>query len=97
MKMSETALKSKYLKATDLAGKPALHTIEEVTLQTMGLPGEQEQKVVVHLNGETRGLVLNKTNAGVLADLFGDESEAWIGQKRQGARRYPRACAEDER
>ena len=81
MKMSETVLKSKYIKALDLGGKPVLYTIKLVTPVTMGLPGEQEEKIVVYFEEETRGLVLNKTNAVTLVDLFGDDSDAWAGEQ----------------
>jgi hypothetical protein len=80
MKISEQ-FPSKYLKHGDLGGKPKKVTISEVLPITMGLPGEQEQKVVVFFEEEKRGLPLNKTNAGVLADTLGDDTDLWPGQE----------------
>jgi hypothetical protein len=80
MKMSETVLKTNYMKHDALGGKPKAYTINDVRQVPMGQPGEQELKAVVYLDQDTRGLVLNKTNAGVLVDNFGDDTEAWIGE-----------------
>jgi hypothetical protein len=79
MKISEQ-YPSKYLKHVDLGGKPKKLTIAEVLPVMMGLPGEQEQKATMFFEEEKRGLPLNKTNAGVLADALGDDTDLWPGQ-----------------
>jgi hypothetical protein len=80
MRMSKTILQSKYLKADDLNGQSRRVLVSHIDLVTMGLPGEEEEKHVLFLHDEPKGLVLNKTNARSLADLLGDESDNWAGK-----------------
>ena len=72
---------SKYLKAAD--ADPALTlTIARVTQEKMkNNEGEEETKPVIFFAEETKGMVLNRTNANILTDLFGDIIEHWTGQR----------------
>lgn len=78
MKMSE-AFPSKYLKAEQLQGKSVTLTIAGCTMDEIGQ--EKERRPVVHFKGTELGLVLNKTNGGMIAAYYGDETDDWIGQK----------------
>lgn len=78
MKVS-TLFKGKYLKAASLGGAPVRVTIESLTMEELG--EDKEEKPVVYFQNKDQGLVLNRTNASVLADLFGDESDGWIGKQ----------------
>jgi hypothetical protein len=42
---------------------------------------ETEDKLVVSFKETEYGLILNKTNANTLAEMYGDESDDWIGHK----------------
>lgn len=41
---------------------------------------EHKDMVVVYFEGIDRGMVCNKTNGRLLAEMFGGDSEKWIGQ-----------------
>ena len=70
----------KYLKASDLKNQDATVTISGVVLEDVGSEGKKEEKAVVYFQGKDRGLVLNKTNSGVISDLYGDETDNWVGK-----------------
>jgi hypothetical protein len=72
---------SKWLKAADLAGKPAALKVATATMETLKAPdGAQETKLVVRFANTSKALVVNKTNLHTLAEVLGDETDAWIGQ-----------------
>jgi hypothetical protein len=78
MKMSE-AFPSKFLRAADLPeGASIPVVIDKVTLEEVG--EDRETKPVAYFKGKQKGLVLNKTNAGVIADAYGDESDGWTNK-----------------
>ena len=70
-----------YLKAEDLQGKAVRITIERVELEDFkSSDGKAERKLVVHFSGKEKGLVLNRTNADTLAEIFGDQDyDNWVG------------------
>ena len=68
---------SNYLKAADLQGQPRRVTIAGCAPEPLG---QGETKPVLRFAGLPRGLVLNRTNAAVLAAAFGTETTAWVGQ-----------------
>ena len=41
---------------------------------------ETKQMVVVYFVGISRGMVCNKTNGRLLAELFGGDADKWVGQ-----------------
>jgi hypothetical protein len=43
--------------------------------------GEEEAKPVIYFSEVAKGMVLNRTNANVLTDLYGDQIESWTGQR----------------
>jgi hypothetical protein len=77
MKMSE-AFPSKYLSEPDLQGNVHTVTMASCSLEEVG----QEKKLlpVLMFQGKDKGLALNKTNAGVIARNYGDNTEDWIGK-----------------
>ena len=67
---------SNFLKSADLAGKAVRVTIERVTLEELG----DDKKPVLHFLGKSKGMVINKTNWGVLVNLTGrEDSDHWGG------------------
>ncbi len=76
MKVSEM-FPSKYVRAVDLpAGRDVLTTIDSIDM--VQIEGEDDLKPCVYFRGAKKGLVLNKTNALVLAQAYGDDSTAWL-------------------
>lgn len=68
---------SNFLKASDLHGRKLRLTISEVRMEKMG----QEEKPVLYFEGKDKGLVLNKTKAGILSAAYSPETEGWRGKE----------------
>lgn|SRR5262249_35173559 len=64
MRISQT-FASKYMKAADLDGGDMLATIDRVVEEEVGK--DKQSKPVLYLNGQQKGIVLNRTNAERLA------------------------------
>lgn len=79
MKASELYA-SPFLKAADLS-KPArvriIH-IEEGNF-TDQKTGKEQKRLIIHFDRGSKGLVLNKTQAGTLIAAAGDDTERWRG------------------
>lgn len=75
-----------YLSAAALEGVvPANATIRQVKIEEIGNDEGRESKMVLYLNGlpdeyASKGLILNVTNRKILVQLFGSETDKWIGQ-----------------
>lgn len=76
-----TAFPSAFLKASDLQGRPCTVTIEQVTMEEIGQGRDKERKLLISFVGKTKKLVCNKTNAGTIGRLYGEETDGWIGAK----------------
>jgi len=79
MKISQ-AFPSDYMKAeTDIGpnGQDLSLVISGVSMADLG---GGEMKPVLHFSNHQRGLVLNKTNANTIADIYGDDTDAWLGK-----------------
>jgi arabinogalactan endo-1,4-beta-galactosidase len=74
MRISD-AFPSNYLKASDLQGRNVTVTISHVDMETLG----QDTRPVLYFKGKEKGLVLNKTNATNIAQMYGDDTEDWSG------------------
>jgi hypothetical protein len=68
---------TKYIKAADLNGQDAPLQIAGLTMEEVD---EGEQKPVVRFVNHPQGLVLNKTNALVIAEMYGDDYDRWSGR-----------------
>jgi len=80
MKMSEM-YPSRFLKAEDFAeDERKTFTIKSVDLEELG-QGKKETKPVVSFRDSEKGLVLNKTNGAVVAEMYGDDTDEWTGKK----------------
>jgi hypothetical protein len=70
---------SKYFKAADIPpGREMRLTIREIVQEEMG--DDEEEKPVVYFLNERRGLVLNRTNADAIAEVYGEETDDWEGK-----------------
>jgi hypothetical protein len=77
MKIS-AAFPSKWLKAEDIGARRKVKvTIDSVVAENIG----DEDKLVIYFLGKTKGLVLNKTNAGRISAAHGDETDDWSGKE----------------
>ena len=75
----DDVFQSAYLKGTDLLGKGVVFvTIESVTMEDFDDDGE---KLVAAFLGTEKTLVLNKTNARAIGDIYGPETDDWSGQE----------------
>lgn len=74
------AFPSRYLKAADLgAGRPVV-VIAGVTMEEIG----EEKLPVLSMVGKDKAIVLNRTNANMIAEIAGTtETEGWRGVKIQ--------------
>lgn len=71
------AFPSTYLKAADLQGRRVSVTMANVHMEDIG----GEQKPILSFVGKEKGLVLNKTNANMIAEITGsEETDEWEGQ-----------------
>src|SRR5688572_9897428 len=75
MKLGE-AFPSKWLKAADLHGRKIGVTIDSVEMSNIG----DEDKLIVYFKDKSKGLILNVTNANMIAEIAGtDETDNWRG------------------
>lgn len=66
-----------FLKAADFPAARTL-TIKAVAIEEIG--DEKARKPVLFFFEEQRGLVLNKTNANMLAHYYGPNTDAWLNR-----------------
>lgn len=71
---------SKFLKASDIDQDYEVE-ISEVNTDKVGQGDQQEEKFIVHFQEFDKGLVLNKTNANLIAAQHGGDTDNWIGKK----------------
>lgn len=78
MRMSEE-FPSKFLRAADLQGREVKVIMQHVEREQLG-QDPNEMKPVLYFKGQTKGLALNKTNATVISDHYGDDTDDWSDQ-----------------
>lgn len=77
------AFPGKYLKSADLDGDLTV-TIARVGIEKVG--DDEEPKLALHfhavpeLEGKADGMVCNKTNAEIIAEMYGEETADWIAK-----------------
>ena len=74
------AFPSRYLKSSDVKERPIVATISHVAKEKVGKGQDAEEKYLLHFEGNTKPMVLNRTNWDALEDAFGD-SDDWLGHK----------------
>ncbi len=80
----ELMFPGRYLTAADLlqAGRDVTREIVKLTQEEMRTnDGKSKLGWCIHLQGVEKLWVLNKTNALVLSDLYGPETNEWIGKR----------------
>lgn len=71
------AFPSNYLKSSDLQGREVNVVIAGAEMETLG----NDRKLVLTFQGKKKSMVCNKTNAGRIAYLYGDETDDWVGKE----------------
>lgn len=77
MKMSKL-YPSKYLASDDLNGKTVTVKIDHVVLEEVG--AQKDWKPVIYFQKAKKPMVLNRTNANMIASAYGDDSDHWKGK-----------------
>lgn len=73
---------SEYLSAADLKGQAVTVTIAHAMSKNFeDRAGESRPKPVISFQGAKKSMVLNKTNAGSIVKLYGDNTDMWIGKQ----------------
>ena len=73
---------SDYLAAVEFKGRDVTMTIASVKRDDLMMKGgKSETKPVLTFRERPKKLVLNKTNASIIADLYGTEATAWVGKR----------------
>lgn len=72
---------SRFLKASDLQGRDIKVFIDHVEAEDFENDGKTERKPVVFFQGKEKGIVLNKTNAGAIAQAYGYDYTSWRGSQ----------------
>ena len=73
---------SEYLGAWDLLGKDVTVTVDRVAAGTLtGAGGRKSKKPLVFFVGKEKALALNKTNAKIIAAMYGTDTAEWAGKK----------------
>jgi hypothetical protein len=70
---------SKWLRAADLSGRTVTVVISHVLCEDVA--GSGEPQPVLYFEGKEKGMVLNKTNANKIAEIFGDDYSNWPGSQ----------------
>ena len=71
---------AKFLKTSDIPDDGDLVlTISRLEIEEIGI--EKEEKPVVYFAETDKGLVLNKTNAMTIGDIFGQQITDWIDKR----------------
>ena len=68
---------SNYIKAGDLQGQARRLVMERIESEEIG----DDIKPILYFQGAKKGLVLNKTNANLIASAYGPETDGWIGKE----------------
>ena len=70
----------KYVGAWDLEGKDVTVRIVKVVAEVLKNKAGENKKPVVYFEGTDKGFALNKTNAKVIAAMYGNKTEEWTGK-----------------
>lgn len=68
---------AEFLKASDLGANTIKVKISYIRPVTFG----DSTKLVLDFEGKDKALVLNKTNANIIKDVYGDDEQQWAGKE----------------
>ena len=75
----DSAFQSDYLKAADLNGEQVVYTIKSLAVEEIGQ--KKDQRPVLYFEETDVGMVLNKTNSRAISEVYGLETDEWIGRQ----------------
>ena len=75
-----SAYPSRFLAADDLQGKAVQVTIQDAGIEAIGQGADMDHKIVLTFAGKKKQMVCNKTNARTIAELYGDDTDQWLGK-----------------
>jgi hypothetical protein len=74
--------KGAYLAAVEFGGRTPTFTVANVKIVALeGEDGKSKDRGVVYFSETDRGLVLCKTNAILIAGMFGNDTDGWTGKR----------------
>jgi len=72
---------NEYVGACDLEGGDAMVVIERIQIEELrNVEKKAEKKPVIWFRGAKKRMVLNKTNAKIIAGLYGNNTDSWKGE-----------------
>ena len=74
------AFPSKYLSAGDVTEAGVRVRIQTIKMEQVDRDPSKPHKPVIYFLGESRGFVLNVTNNNTIMDMYGADSDGWIGK-----------------
>lgn len=82
MKLSEM-FPSNLLKSQDVtdAGGEMELTINTIEIKEFDSENGKERKPIIVFAEDGKRMVCNKTNGNILAEMFGDDTDTWLGKK----------------
>ncbi len=69
---------SKFLNAADLRGQAVNLIMAQTVREEVG--GDKDLKPVLYFNGTEKGMVLNRTNADAIGQMYGNDTDGWVGK-----------------
>ena len=79
---NELLFPSDYLAAVEFRGRDVTLTVASVFKDELKMRGgKSETKPVLSFRETKKKLVLNKTNADSIAEMYGTEAAEWVGQR----------------
>jgi hypothetical protein len=70
---------SRWLKSSDIGSNPRTATITKIDFEEVGQ--DRDRKAILSFENTTKRMILNRTNAQILANLYGKEVQNWIGKR----------------
>lgn len=76
-----TMFDREYIGAWDLLGKDRTVEIESVSCKSLTSQRGTNKKPVIRFKGAEKALVCNKTNGKTIANMYGPNTDDWVGKK----------------
>lgn len=77
----ESAFPGRFLKAALFEGRQVTLTIEKAYMEELESEKGKEKKLIFAFAGKTMELVVNKTNALCMKEMFGNKVASWVGKR----------------
>lgn len=75
------AFPSKYIRASDLNGAPMVLTMSGCQEEVVDTQSGKKKPILYFQENDISPLALNKTNAGMIAAIYGPETQGWMGHQ----------------